>query len=487
MKFIVLIALLYLVQNFWTPQFNQGHQVIVIFSTGHILESQSTVPRQVVIDIQFSIVFKYAPQVFIQTQKVDWHLAMPGGFSERVSYITTTGFKISGIAVGPNPLYELHIYWIAILDLRILVITLETWDVQELKTGTGQREVQYKIEHDLEDATNGIISLMGVKHSSYSSTIEIDIAELTSQYIIVSVRTYSQSQLEFIKLNVLIGTSESLWSSPMQALINAPGHPFVSRGNGNYDLQLTIDCPQISGNYQLIPHVTIRGYEIMNFENIRLTYTNVVLNTKISFTLSTWSTSIIYRVYYQGGIFIYDQNFKFFDPYCAELFSECDFNGDTIIICDKIPDLQAIGWTKPFRSISVPKHRILYLFDQINYRGVKQSVIQTQKCNQFTNILSAQFQPTISFIKVLFLNTIVANNCLTVKFYSQCNYQGTMFQITQGQNLQQSKKIPFEIMSISTCPNIIIKLKAPGGSVKEITTSQACMNSFKFPKYTQNI
>ncbi|CAD8187363.1 unnamed protein product [Paramecium pentaurelia] len=54
MKLIVLIALLKLVQTFWTPQFNQGHQVIVIFNTGHILETQSTVPRQVVIDIQLS-------------------------------------------------------------------------------------------------------------------------------------------------------------------------------------------------------------------------------------------------------------------------------------------------------------------------------------------------------------------------------------------------------------------------------------------------
>ncbi|CAD8095464.1 unnamed protein product [Paramecium primaurelia] len=269
---------------------------------------------------------------------------------------------------------------------------------------------------------------------------------------------------------------------------------------------MTINRPQILGNYQLIPLISLRGYDINNAANIRLKYTNVAFNVeKISHLFLQNKKQQQFNIYFDKqrlsnyilrvnfcnikslllrSYFIYDLNYKAFDPYCAELFFERDFNGDTIIICDKVPDLQALEWSKPIRSISIPKYSILFLFGMVNYQGVKQSVIQTQQCDEFTNIQSANFQPTVSNIKVLFLN-----NCLTVKFYSQCNYQGIIFQITKGQNLLLSIKIPFEIISISTCPNIIIKLKAPnyfGGSVKEITTSQSCMISYKFPKYQAN-
>ncbi|CAD8171728.1 unnamed protein product [Paramecium octaurelia] len=486
MKLILLFAMLMLVQNYWTPQFDDGSQVIVTYSSGHILESQSSVPRQVVINVQFSIVFQLTPQIFIQPLRVDWVRDFPGGFAGGVTSITTTGFKISGIALSPNPVYELHFYWIATTDPRILVITFATWDVDILKSGSGEREVQFIIEHDLEDATNGLISLIGIKHLAYNSIIEIDIAEITSKYITVSARTYSQSYLDYIKFNVLLGTAESLWSSPMQALINPPNHPFVSRGNGECDLNISIDRPQILGNYQLIPVIAIRGYDYNNAENIRLKFRNVVLNTQIQYILSTWSTSIVYRVYYQGAIFIYDPNFKIFDPFCAEIFSECDYNGDTIIICQKTPDLQALGWSQPIRSISVPKNRKLHLFNNVNFKGVKQSLIQTQQCIEFQNISSLKFDSAVSQIKVLYLNTIAADNCITITFYSQCNYQGEIFQIIKGKHLQLSNKIPFEIKSIRTCPNVIIKLQAPNyvqGSIKEITTSQSCMNSYKFPKY----
>ncbi|CAK83653.1 unnamed protein product (macronuclear) [Paramecium tetraurelia] len=387
------------------------------------------------------------------------------------------------MAQTPNPIYEIHFYWIATNDPRILVITFATWDVYELKSGSGEREVQFIIEHNLNDATNGLISLIGIKHIAYYYNIEIDIAELTSTHITVSARTYSQSKLDYIKFNVLLGTAESLWSSPVQALINAPNHPFVSRGTGECDLNIIIDRPQILGNYQLIPIIAGRGYDVNNGENFRLKFLNIELNTKIQFILNTWSTSIVYRVYYQGAIFKYDPNFKIFDPYCAELFSECDFNGDTIIICQNTPDLQALGWSQNIRSISIPKNRKLHLFNSINFQGVKQSLIQTQQCNEFQNISSAKFDSTPSLIKVLYLSSIPADNCVTILFFSQCNYQGEYFHITKGENLELSNMIPFEIKSIKTCPNGPNYVQ---GSIKTITTSQSCMNSYKFPKYIRN-
>ncbi|CAD8071110.1 unnamed protein product [Paramecium sonneborni] len=73
-----------------------------------------------------------------------------------------------------------------------------------------------------------------------------------------------------------------------------------------------------------------------------------------------------------------------------------------------------------------------------------------------------------------------------INLYSECNYQGNLYQICKGEQLQSSKNIPFEIKSIQLSPNTQIKLKSPhyfGGNQIEFTTSQPCLDSFKFPKY----
>ncbi|CAD8145675.1 unnamed protein product [Paramecium pentaurelia] len=72
-----------------------------------------------------------------------------------------------------------------------------------------------------------------------------------------------------------------------------------------------------------------------------------------------------------------------------------------------------------------------------------------------------------------------------VNFFSECNYTGTLFQICQGEQSKLQNYIPFEIKSILMGPGIIVKLKGPNyfaGVLQEFTTSQSCLNSYKFPK-----
>lgn len=60
-----------------------------------------------------------------------------------------------------------------------------------------------------------------------------------------------------------------------------------------------------------------------------------------------------------------DPNYRIFDPNCAEFFSECNFNGESFSVCDRIPDLS--GFFKPIKSLSVPLYRKLNLFNEVNY------------------------------------------------------------------------------------------------------------------------
>lgn len=88
----------------------------------------------------------------------------------------------------------------------------------------------------------------------------------------------------------------------------------------------------------------------------------------------------MYGVMWQAGVYAPDTDLKIFDPNCAELFSECDFKGDSITVCDRIPDLPDAGWSKPIKSLTVPTQRRLYLFNKEKYEGKKLFFIQNQKC-----------------------------------------------------------------------------------------------------------
>ncbi|CAD8130540.1 unnamed protein product [Paramecium sonneborni] len=155
---------LLLVWSYSSLQVDVGEKQLMITATGHILESSSMLPRSLTIDLSFSKILKNPPQVFIQTQYMDWKQDLPGGFILQVSFINTKGFKIIVIAVSPQPLYQVFVNWFAFDDPRIQVLSFETEDVQQLKTGQGNRIMSYQIGHDLKDASNGVIGIIGIKH-----------------------------------------------------------------------------------------------------------------------------------------------------------------------------------------------------------------------------------------------------------------------------------------------------------------------------------
>ncbi|CAD8153667.1 unnamed protein product [Paramecium pentaurelia] len=117
----------------------------------------------------------------------------------------------------------------------------------------------------------------------------------------------------------------------------------------------------------------------------------------------------------------------FVQPYCAEFFSYCNYNGESFVICNNNPDLLQRGWTKSVKSLMNFTQKKLYLFNQINYQGQEQKIIQNQQCMESQSIISVKLQSLTSAIKVIFINSnLNNNNSKYVYFYSQCNYQGTV-------------------------------------------------------------
>ncbi|CAD8131270.1 unnamed protein product [Paramecium sonneborni] len=475
MKLLAAFSLLIMVFNFRIPQFDSGNAVGVSHSQGHILETQSYVPRQVVVYVQFSAAFETVPQVFISQNKVDSYEGSIG-FNQRVGLITQKGFLVHSIALTSQSLIQLYFYWIAMCDDRVQVINFNTYDVKQLRTITGQREVLFQIDHNFQEATRGLISLNGVKffYLTYL-VIELKIVEITSQKITISGASYAQSLVDYISFSVLLGTDKSLWTSSLYTVINLPADYFPN---------IQIDFPSDYSSYTLTPLATWRGYSTDNRYNLRIWLMNVALNTKITYTFWAWGDSVVYAIFHSAGLYVFDTNHKIFDENCLELFSECDFQGESILVCQKIPNLSIKGWSKIVKSLTIPKQKTVNLFTKENYQGEKDIFTENQQCMAST-VLSINFQPLISYIRILYLNNY---NCPTVKFYSQCNFQGTLFQITKGQIVKQSNKIPFEIKSINICSNVVVHLKNPNyfeSKPQEFTTSQSCITSYKFPKYVQ--
>ncbi|CAK58820.1 unnamed protein product (macronuclear) [Paramecium tetraurelia] len=489
MKILVLLSILQQVLPTRDAYFETGNKILFLGITDHILHLESYLPRYIEFQFNFQKTFEIAPQVFVSQNHLDWENQLPNGFRERISFVTIKGFRVQVNAVATTKLFGIGIYWFAFDDTRL--------KIQKLAQGKGKYFSPLIIIFKTHQRVLSPYQVSDIYNLTifWNQRQQLSTAILggrnKSKKVVISVRCYLQSQIDYIKFNILLGADQSLWTSPSLAYIVDPNsnHPFVIRPGNVAEVTEYIEFPQEQFNGLTIPIIsliTIRGYNCDKQYNQRL-YTIVELQSPyIKATLAKWWDTLTTEFYYQ--VAIYNPNYIIKDQNCAELFSECNYRGDSLIICGIVSDISSYGWSQPIKSISVPTGKTLSLFQLSNFQGTKSSFNQNQQCISSINKLSSKLQPFISFIKILFLNTDMNNSCLTVIFYSQCNYQGTAFTVKQGYHLQSTNQIPFEFKSIILCPNIIVKFRDPkydGGGINEFSFSQSCFDNYQFPKYRQ--
>ena len=64
-------------------------------------------------------------------------------------------------------------------------------------------------------------------------------------------------------------------------------------------------------------------------------------------------------------------------PNCAYLYSECDYKGNAIEVCNDMPDIPSSFKVK---SVIVPKGSTIYLYDLKNYGGATENYSQNTPC-----------------------------------------------------------------------------------------------------------
>lgn len=47
---------------------------------------------------------------------------------------------------------------------------------------------------------------------------------------------------------------------------------------------------------------------------------------------------------------------------CVHIYTECEFAGSSLAVCDSVPNLKEAGWNVPVKSIKIPQGKSLDLF-----------------------------------------------------------------------------------------------------------------------------
>lgn len=72
----------------------------------------------------------------------------------------------------------------------------------------------------------------------------------------------------------------------------------------------------------------------------------------------------------QLSIVVYKADgFKVFSNQCAEVFNKCNYEGETIKICDQQPDFKGSGFQGPVKSLWVPPGKAVQLYNRVDLEG----------------------------------------------------------------------------------------------------------------------
>ncbi|KAM3147749.1 hypothetical protein pb186bvf_000077 [Paramecium bursaria] len=394
---MLLIKLLHigLVLSYRTIQFERGNDFSVRYNTGHILERQSAVPRSAVINIKFKKPFLVIPQVAAIPYWLEWQSESPCGFRVEVTDITLTDFNVRISAVAERQLYSVYLNWFAFFDPRIIVTNFETTDIAALKSGQGNRQVSFTIPINFPGIKVAASFLTGVRHIKTNPIVNVVVDSFTPKQVSILMSTYWEAAVEMVRVVIIAGTDSALWASPPQRFNAIPGsdNPFVKRIYPTAAITIALDTPKVwqSGPRQFIYGFT--GYDVERTKNFRIFVFGVIIEKQIlNYQIQTWQDSIVYGIYTQAALYVADNNLKIFDTECAEIFDKCDYQGDSITICDRIPDLPKEGWAKPVKSIQVPANRVLYLFNKEKFDGQRVAYRENQKCLSSISFTFAQLE-----------------------------------------------------------------------------------------------
>ncbi|CAD8210952.1 unnamed protein product [Paramecium octaurelia] len=129
----------------------------------------------------------------------------------------------------------------------------------------------------------------------------------------------------------------------------------------------------------------------------------------------------------------------------------------------------------------------LWFPDVLDYRSYNFQLSKGQNYVTFSLVDNLQTESEESW-GIRDIKLQVVSPC--IDFYSECNYQGDLWKVCQGNQTISARYIPFKIKSIyMLVSGVEVQFKDPhfkGGIKQTYTTDQTCLDDYHFPKY-QNL
>lgn len=244
------------------------------------------------------------------------------------------------------------------------------------------------------------IFLTGAQFAARNNIIQIAQSGVNPAGLKMTVTTWYTSKLMYFRVLMVLGPKDTLYVGAPGFRVPALTHPLcVGTPPSQREVTLSdaINDPLFqSGSRNYL--YGWRGFDHEANTNQRnFIYDFELGKTEVKMTAGVWYDTIYYQIELSYFIYVPKVSQPVFTPGCAALFSECNFGGDALEICDRVPSFPQEGWNKPVKSFRVPANKVLKVYQKELYKGKQVRIEEDQKCVEvlqftFAQLLSAEIE-----------------------------------------------------------------------------------------------
>lgn len=276
-------------------------------------------------------------------------------------------------ALSARQLYSVFISWMAFDDPSVQVGYVFSDQLGPLANGQGERKVSLQVPFKWE---GGLVKpsqvvgghfLLGARFTRNNFVVYTHMRDVNPDNAIVDIITLGNANVDYVRFGYIVGSPSSLFVSQVVGGLGAKSVPvnqaFTVPGRG-----------QVYG---------LTGYDIEGSINLRIRTDGFTLTdgaNQATTNVNSWSNTRAYGADWRVVVYKPDPTNFIWDPKCAELFSQCNYQGQTIVLCDRVNSFPKEGWSGPVKSFHLPPGGTLKLYDQENLNGKIVTFTESQTC-----------------------------------------------------------------------------------------------------------
>jgi hypothetical protein len=181
------------------------------------------------------------------------------------------------------------------------------------------------------------------------------------------MRTDDNNMVTFVKLCIVMGPVQSESISIGETIGSRPpvSHAWtVGTGDRLEEGSIPLSSYMSSGNRGSV--IGFAGYNVAINTNWKVMLRAMVYGRRGGgVKYGTYGTAHPVELYFTYVLFKPD-DYKVFSDSCAEVFSQCNFEGDSFMICEDNRDIPGSGFAGSVRSISLPSEMSLILYNRVD-------------------------------------------------------------------------------------------------------------------------